>query len=595
MARVGSLVAQNYRNPNWWWNEIGVPTTLAETCLLLAPEFQSPEQLAQADRNLDSKRWNQLTGQNLVWMTKIRILRGCLLNNEEVVRSGFERLWQEIFIAPIGQEGVQADGSFHQHGNVLYTGGYGQGFATDLAHLAACAEDTPFAIPEARRNILSSYVLDGQQWMVRGRVWDYGVVGREITRPGKDARGLVPGLRELARLSWPRRQEFQAFLTRLEGRPEALPLSGNRHFWRSDFHVHSRPGFLTSVRMHSTRVDNTDSYTNGEGKRNHHIADGVTFLFRTGEEYRDIFPCWDWRKLPGITCAQSDQPFDPAKVRQHGGTSFVGGVSDGISGCAAMDFQRNGLAARKAWFFFDDAFLGLGAGISHAGEEEVTTSLNQCLLQGSVRVSSQENALPQTGARNLDEVRWVWHNEVAYAFPEPQTVVLANEARTGNWKDIGVVNRRENKDIFGLWISHGHKPKNSDYAYAIAPGLAPDAVERWVTTKMPRILVNTPDLQAVKSEGLWQAVFWKPGEVDDGVLRFAVDQPCLITLHRDKDLLRVSASNPENKPLTVNLRISLKLQGDEVRTEGGLSKVVIDLPSDLRAGSSLVKSFSVAD
>ncbi|MHC1766758.1 MAG: hypothetical protein AB9869_21040 [Verrucomicrobiia bacterium] len=154
-------LTQNYRNPNWWWNDIGAPTSLAETSLLLAPDFQSPEQLAQADRNLDSKRWNQLTGQNLVWMTKIRILRGCLLNNEEMARGGFERLWQEIFIAPIGQEGVQADGSFHQHGNVLYTGGYGQGFATDLAHLAACAEGTPFAIPEARRNILSSYVLDG--------------------------------------------------------------------------------------------------------------------------------------------------------------------------------------------------------------------------------------------------------------------------------------------------------------------------------------------------------------------------------------------------------------------------------------------------
>ncbi|MHC1763071.1 MAG: polysaccharide lyase family 8 super-sandwich domain-containing protein [Verrucomicrobiia bacterium] len=135
-----------------------------------------------------------------------------------------------------------------------------------------------------------------------------------------------------------------------------------------------------------------------------------------------------------------------------------GGVSDGVSGCAAMDFQRNGLAARKAWFFFDDGFLTVGAGISHAGEEEVTTSLDQCLLEGSVHVSSQENALPQTWARNLDEVRWVWHNEVAYAFPEPQTVVLANEARTGNWKDIGVVNRRENKDIFGLWISHGRGP-----------------------------------------------------------------------------------------------------------------------------------------
>jgi len=29
---------------------------------------------------------------------------------------------------------------------------------------------------------------------------------------------------------------------------------------------------------------------------------------REGDEYEDIFPVWDWRKLPGITCAQFAPP-----------------------------------------------------------------------------------------------------------------------------------------------------------------------------------------------------------------------------------------------------------------------------------------------
>ena len=51
-------------------------------------------------------------------------------------------------------------------------------------------------------------------------------------------------------------------------------------------------------------------------------------------------------------------------------------------------------------------------------------------------------------------------------------------------------------------------------------------------------------------------------------IRFTVDQPCLLTLRRHEEFFQVAASNPENKALTVLVRISLKLQGDEVRTEG---------------------------
>jgi hypothetical protein len=40
-------------------------------------------------------------------------------------------------------------------------------------------------IPEDRMAILNSYLLDGEQWLVRGDIIDYSTVGREITRKGK--------------------------------------------------------------------------------------------------------------------------------------------------------------------------------------------------------------------------------------------------------------------------------------------------------------------------------------------------------------------------------------------------------------------------
>ena len=30
-------------------------------------------------------------------------------------------------------------------------------------------------------------------------------------------------------------------------------------------------------------------------------GDGCTFVYRSGDEYRDIFPVWDWSKVPGTT------------------------------------------------------------------------------------------------------------------------------------------------------------------------------------------------------------------------------------------------------------------------------------------------------
>ena len=104
--------------------------------------------------------------------------------------------------------------------------------------------------------------------------------------------------------------------------------------------------------MYSRRNHSTEEPYNREGLLMHHLADGSNFLIRDGQEYFDIFPLWDWQKIPGTTAVQHDRLPPPEKVQQRGLTAFVGGASDGRYGAVGFDFVSplDALAARKAWF-----------------------------------------------------------------------------------------------------------------------------------------------------------------------------------------------------------------------------------------------------
>ncbi len=181
--------------------------------------------------------------------------------------------------------------------------GYGANFALDCSNIATLVAGTRFAFPPEKIKLLASYVLDGSQWMARGSASDYAAEGREITRPGQTAGYLGTAARNMLKLPTGREKEFEALAERVEGTGPAL--EGNRHFWRSDLMTHQRKGYYTSVHIYSKRLANTDAPCNGEGIKNHHIADGANVLFRTGKEYRDIFPVWDWQKVPGTTVVQT--------------------------------------------------------------------------------------------------------------------------------------------------------------------------------------------------------------------------------------------------------------------------------------------------
>ena len=75
-------------------------------------------------------------------------------------------------------EGIQRDFSFYQHGVQLYSGGYGSGYASDAASVAANLRGTSHGFTAGQLEILGTYLLQGERWMIRGATFDHSARGR---------------------------------------------------------------------------------------------------------------------------------------------------------------------------------------------------------------------------------------------------------------------------------------------------------------------------------------------------------------------------------------------------------------------------------
>jgi chondroitin AC lyase len=272
-------------------------------------------------------------------------------------------------------------------------------------------------------------------------------------------------------------------------------------------------------------------------------------------------------------------------------------VSDGRWGLAAFDFLNEGLKARKSWFCFDREIVCLGAGISCQSEKPVLTSVNQCLLNGRVLTAGQKRRNEFSASRySAEDIRWVHHDSTGYYFPKPSKVTMTAEVQQGSWHDLSSyypADEMVRKTVFSLWINHGIRPDEDRYAYAVLPGIKPREMDSYLKNWPVRILSNSPVLQAVRHSGLrlTQIAFYEPGELKiPGGPAVSVDKPCLIMLEEIGRERRLSLSNPENEPCTVNVRITARLDGPGCRWMAGskTTKASIELPAGIEAGRTVV-------
>lgn len=617
----------DYISENWWNNQIGTPSDMINLMLLVGDKLS--KELVDRTQPIIGRAHIEASGArpggDRIKIAGIQAKNMLFTGDYKTFNELIRVIENEIkYVEWIGGKfgytyrdhggsftnwsqagrGIQYSNSFHHRvDGVINTLDYGTGYASSFVEWAVYTANTEYSFSQDKIEHLIDYYLDGIcKTTAFGKFPDPGARNRGVSRPGSLRSSNAKIAEDLLKVSDYRMKELQE-ITDIHNKGIKPTLSHSTFFWSTEYFSYQRPEWFTSVRMYSTRNYNMEAAHNSEGLLNHHRGDGANHISRTGFEYYDIFPVFDYQKVPGTTIMQKEDLPPPNQIQKLGETDFVGAVTDGTYGAVAFDFKspHDPLVARKSWFFFDDEYVCLGAGISCKQQLPVVTTINQCLLQGDVVLSSvNQRSILAKGEKVYEDVNWILHDGIGYVFPESTEVVLMNNSETGSWWNINnrsSTNKEEViKDVFKLWIDHGKRPSDEIYQYIVVPSTSIDEMSQNDAAENIDVLVNSPYIQAVshKGIGMLQAVFYKGGELNMGNnLVLSLDNPGIVILKMENGTIsEISVSDPNRELTRFNMFVSDKIEGigenwyavwNDAKE---MSHISIELPTGNYAGDS---------
>jgi chondroitin AC lyase len=555
---------------NWWWNVINTQQQIGSTLILM--RFGKEKVSSELETLLISRMKEEggnpadYTAANRSDVALHCFFRGLLTMNEELVQESVNYIYEPICYTT--GEGFQIDNSFYQHSDQCYLGGYADVLIRGVLPTAIATQNTRYSISDEKLEIMSKYMLGTFAGIIRGSGMFFNCIGRILSR--KDALSnpeywTTNLYSRIAILDTEHEEEYKAIIERTNGVKGAdyniKPF--HTHFYRSDYTLHVRPKYSFGLRNVSKRTVRCES-GNGENLLGYFVSDGSYNLSRTGDEYYNIMPLWDWYKVPGTTTPKIPTiPFFngiPQDEQGRGRADFMGGVSDSIYGVTAVKYydptRQVNTGATKSWFFFDDEIVCLGSGIN--SDYHCTTSVNQCygheFLLKSLTGEEKIMSIPYESSRN--DVSYILHDSIGYLFPTYADVIISNKLKEGPWT---TVNRSETSDIergqvFSLAVDH----KNSDtYQFIIIPGVDEKDMEYYVERGEIEILQNDENIQAVHHRGLnlWGIVFYKAGRFANLSLEVVVDRPCILLLKEIGCDVVCHASDPLYSKACINISI----------------------------------------
>lgn len=548
-------IKQDPKCHNWWYNQISVPQTQASLLALmvagekkLSPDVCEPILKTMSERS-DPRKW---TGANKMDIAIHHLVRGCLQKNDSIVSVNASEIFFPVQI--VEKEGIQEDMSYHQHGPQLYIGGYGTVFVDNIVRMGNILNGTKFAMDDRKLKLFSDFTRNTYLNVFRGRHLDFSVTGRGVSRTGiLDYGDSAPLFKNLQTLDAAHADEYAAIAHRFLTQDASYKRPNrNMMYYRSDYMLHNRKNYDISVRTSSTRTNKTES-GNGENLYGTYMSDGATNIRVNGNEYTDIFPVWEWDKIPGTT-APAGEKRNPADWGTKGTSTFTGGVSDGQYGAMTFDMKDYGIKARKSWFLFDNEIVCLGAGIEASVPENIVTTVNQCHLDGDVWTKTgktiQKAALGESAFSQMPE--WIWHDSIAYYFPQVADLKLKSGEQKGNWAKINFnyPATEISMPVFNLTINHGKSPRKASYAYIIVPGVnRPEDLKAYSPQDL-KIEQNDAEIQAVSNEklGVLQLVFFSSGTFDNGKTKVKALKPCIVQVKKKNGKVTdVQIGDPKNQ------------------------------------------------
>ncbi|MET8567656.1 polysaccharide lyase 8 family protein [Streptomyces sp. NPDC004783] len=621
---------------NWWSWQIGAAQSLMDTCVLLH-EHLTPTQIDAFCRAVDhfvpervfDSYTGTSTGANRVDLCRSVVLRGIVGENPDKVALA-SRALAPVFPYVTSGDGFYADGSFIQHRNVPYIGGYGAVLHDGVGRLMALLRGSSWAVggPDAQL-FLDTVDRAVAPFIYNGLMMD-NVSSRGISRAGTSDHSRAHALMATVLLvgqgataeenarwramvkGWLRRDyHYPALsnpglsLTRasllqalqdddsVKAAPEPVE---HRLFHNMARVTHRRPRWAASLSMAAKHIAHYE-FGNGEHARGYHTGAGWLSWWGDDfglEHYSDEFwPTVDPYRLPGITASRKPLP-DGA-----GGNwgqpcpdaTWVGGTTDGRFGATGQHLKGllSTMSAHKSWFWLDDCVVCLGAGITSRDGFAVETTIDNRNLGATGAPALTVDGTVQPSAQGwtagFEGARWAHvAGQAGYVFPQGIDLTAVREERTGAWRDINAngpttpVTRR----YLTLLTDHGTDPVDASCAYVLLPGASAAATARRAADRgWLKILANSREQQGIRVPvlGFTAVNFWSPGTAGT----VTADAPASVLIRENRDgTATVAVSDPTRT-----------VSGLEVVWNRAVSAVLSKPPTvtSVRTGSALGLTF----
>lgn len=464
------------RTDNWWDWQIGVPLALLDCCFLLREEL-GEERIRKACETVEYFSGRQtltnpiFTGANLVWTAMISAMCGILCEDMQEIAEAKQAAKKELHFVEEG-DGFYRDGSFIQHGNLAYTGGYGISFLDQMSRMMVLLSGTQGAFTREEYGMIC-YFLEHSFFPVTvdGQVMDM-VCGREISRhfmKGNQAGKTL--MDSMWRMHLCVDQNTSDWLLERvdqwqnrQGRPSQFVF-----FDHMDRAVCRRETYSAGLALYSSRIQNYEAI-NEENKGGYHTGSGMLYLYPDGEnDYEGCFWCTaDMDFLPGTTVVAASRP-SHLHVQK---SSFVGGVGLGICGAAAMEVTEEAFHVKKSWFFFEDSIVCLGNDMTCQNGSLVTTVENRTFSRMDEKNGELWTEETEGKTRWLYTRREKEENGRGVLFLKPAGLDRMEERRSGTWTKINTCTPLDTvytEEYLKIWIDHGKQGEHPDYAYVLYP------------------------------------------------------------------------------------------------------------------------------
>lgn len=571
---VNALTYWNTVHPvcnNWYKNQIFAPHNMGEILILL----RSGEKLIPDDLEKSILAYMKKTGGNPAEQTGANetdvalhwLYRGCLLEDKEVVDAAILHSFAPLKYVGANELGIQYDLSYFQHGPQLYIGGYGLIMINGVVRVADYTTGTDYKLSDVQVDILYKFISETYMKSIRGNVQFYNVVGRSVSRPGAlYCRGFANTLEKLKLIDPVHAEEYDRHISILREEGDYSGVNETfTHYYIGDYCVFQSKKYSVCVRMASNRTRRCE-HGNKENLKGFFMSDGSMDIAVEGNEYWDIFPVWDWNRVPGTTVPQLPKIPLAKEWGELGESDFCGGLSDGKRGLAGLKMVNKthgvDVAANKSWFFTGNEVVCLGSGISSGMSNKVNTTVDQCLLDGDIVCSNDgQESFVSKGMELADEsLDWIWHRNVGYFFPETQNVSVKAETRSGRWYDINNTQNKNNvsKDVCTIWLNHGETSSDDTYSYILVPGIKSVEEMKNYAIKDIKILSNTADVQSIgnSNTNVIQAIFYKKGDIAMNDLKVTVDNPCALMLRKtSENVFDIYFSDPSHKLKSLSITV----------------------------------------